>query len=101
MAGIEIEYTMTDEKIVQALEVWRDVLEEMHKQDEQWGDQRSHMALEWLPILGEEIGEVNRAVLENHFDYDGAKTDDIECELIQSIAVSVQWLISARRNARD
>ena len=38
---------------------------------------------EWAVVLGEEIGEVHKAVLEN---------SNLKEELIHSIAVAVSWL---------
>jgi NTP pyrophosphatase (non-canonical NTP hydrolase) len=43
-----------------------DVIAERKRQDEKWGEQDHHPA-EWLAILGEEVGEVCRAVCEAHF----------------------------------
>ena len=43
-----------------------EILRERARQDSIWGEQ-NHSPLEWLAILGEERGEVDRAVCEAHF----------------------------------
>jgi NTP pyrophosphatase (non-canonical NTP hydrolase) len=58
-----------------------DVIIERDKQDEKWGEQ-NHIPLYWLAILGEEVGEVNKAVLER--DREGYRA-----ELVQVAAVCV------------
>ena len=40
------------------------VLDEMERQDRKWGDQRRHPGEYWATILGEEYGELCKAVLE-------------------------------------
>ena len=42
------------------------ILEERQKQDEKWGEQ-NHNIYKWLAILGEEVGEVNKAALEKNY----------------------------------
>lgn len=75
--------------------VWGDVLAERARQTEKWsrlhrhgfGDCSSEMVSPWVKaaVLGEEIGEVNRALLEGD--------DDALCrELVQVAAVAVAWL---------
>ena len=63
---------------------------ERKKQDEKWGEQ-NHNIYKWLAILGEEVGEVNKAALE------GKKNEIIE-ELIQVGAVAVAMIESIKRN---
>ncbi len=63
-----------------------DVAQERKHQDSKWGV-RSHNGAVWMAILGEEVGEANRAVLRDVFDKDG--TADIRAELIQVAAVAV------------
>ena len=43
------------------------VLIERKRQDDLWG-QQDHAPMEWLMILGEEVGEANKAALESHFN---------------------------------
>jgi len=58
-----------------------DLLAERQRQDDKWGEQNHH-PYKWLAILGEEVGESNKAILEgsllNYRD-----------ELIQVAAVAI------------
>ena len=67
-------------------EVLQEVAKERQRQDAKWGVQR-HNPLTWLAILGEEVGEVNKAVLENIFSKKGL--ENYREELIQVAAVAV------------
>ena len=60
------------------------VIMERIRQDEKWGEQ-NHDAPFWLSILGEEFGEVCRAVCEG-------KTDEYVTELVHVAAVAVQMI---------
>ncbi len=64
-----------------AFSVMGEVIQERHAQDEKWGEQ-NHEAAFWLAILGEEFGEVCRAVCEDD-------PDNYREELIQTAAVCV------------
>tara|TARA_B100000902_G_C27201945_1_gene859532 strand:- start:302 stop:547 length:246 start_codon:yes stop_codon:yes gene_type:complete len=75
---------MKKEKILDLISKERDI------QDQKWGEQ-NHDIYKWLAILGEEVGEVNKAVLES-------KYDEIINELIQIGAVSVAMIESLERN---
>jgi len=68
------------------------ILSERNKQDIKWGEQ-NHNIYKWLAILGEEVGEVNKAALEN-------KYDEVFDELIQIAAVSVAMIESLERNRK-
>ena len=68
------------------------ILEERQKQDEKWGEQ-NHNIYKWLAILGEEVGEVNKAALEDNYK-------DIIDELIQIGAVTVAMIESLERNRK-
>lgn len=67
-----------------------EVMEERQRQDAKWGEQ-NHAPFAYLAILGEEVGESNKAALETHFAYPGADRDYSEYrkELIQVAAVAV------------
>lgn len=65
-------------------------LNERTKQDSKWGEQ-NHDIFKWLAILGEEVGEINKAALEN-------KYDEIINELIQTGAVVIAMIESLERN---
>ena len=64
--------------------IYEIVEEECKKQDAQWGKQ-THGTFKWNAILGEERGEAEKAALEG-------EKDQLTGELIQVIAVAVQWL---------
>ena len=65
-------------------------LNERTKQDSKWGEQ-NHDIFKWLAILGEEVGEINKAALEN-------KYDEIINELVQTGAVVIAMIESLERN---
>ena len=66
------------------------IIEERKMQDDKWGEQ-NHDVYKWLAILGEEVGEANKAALED------SKNDLID-ELIQIGAVAVAMIESLKRN---
>lgn len=66
--------------------VLKEVSEERDRQDRKWGEQK-HAPDRWCLILGEEVGEVNKAVLEYRFSGTGLK--DYRDELIQVAAICV------------
>ena len=67
------------------------VLDEVHaerkRQEAKWGEQNLDPAT-WLMVLGEEVGEANKAVLETIFGHD--HLDHYREELIQVAAVAVR-----------
>ena len=67
-----------------------DILNERKNQDRQWGEQ-NHAPFTWLAILGEEVGEANKAALEAHFPMYERYRDyrDYRAELIQVAAVAI------------
>jgi len=80
--------------------VLTEVLNERRAQEHKWG-QQDHSPAEWLMILGEEVGEANKAALEKHFGYDGKKDyPEYRAELIQVAAVAVSMIESHDRNQR-
>lgn len=83
--------TLTKRAIISTVQpglslVLNEVIVERFKQDYKWGVQH-HDEFKWLAILGEEIGEANKAVLENYFV--NGSLDDYRTELIQVAAVAV------------
>lgn len=62
---------------------FRQIRAEILRQDEKWGDQSGHPLPLWYTILGEEVGEVAQAILQQ-------KPDECLKELIQVAAVAVQ-----------
>jgi NTP pyrophosphatase (non-canonical NTP hydrolase) len=79
------------------------ILDEIHservRQDQKWGEQ-NHSPAEWLMILGEEVGEVNKAALETFFKYKDSDKDYSKYreELIQVAAVAVAMIECLDRN---
>lgn len=79
--------------------ILNEITEERKRQDTLWGAQNHH-PMAWLAILGEEVGEVNKAALEEYFKYPEAEGDWAEYrkELIQVAAVAVAMVESFDRN---
>lgn len=79
--------------------ILEEVQQERIKQDAKWGEQ-NHLPIEWCAILGEEVGEVNKEALENHFRYNDKRNyTNYRTELIQVAAVAVAMIESLDRNA--
>ena len=68
--------------------ILNEIKEERKRQDAKWGVQNYH-PIEWCAILGEEVGEVQKAALETHFKYKGDNPENYREELIQVAAVAV------------
>ncbi|MBJ04857.1 MAG: hypothetical protein CMP65_03015 [Flavobacteriales bacterium] len=68
------------------------ILNERSNQDKKWGEQ-NHNVYKWLAILGEEVGEANKAALES-------KDSELINELIQISSVSVAMIESIYRNRK-
>ena len=64
------------------LALCNEVIEERDRQDEKWGADRDNSPGLWITILGEEFGEVCRAVLERD-------RKNLREELIQVAAVAL------------
>lgn len=65
--------------------IFNAIIAERQRQDEKWGAPQSLPDFQWLTILTEEVGEVAKAINEDH-------PLEIRTELIQVIAVAVKWL---------
>ncbi len=76
-------------------DIIHEIVEERQRQKIKWGKQ-DHHPLEWLAILGEEVGEVNRAVLSFHFG-GTADTQNYRKELVQVAAVAIAAIESLGR----
>ncbi len=80
--------------------IFNEIKQERQRQDAKWGEQ-NHCPVEWCAILGEEVGEVNKAALEAHF-YPLFNNDvqlaNYREELIQVAAVAVAMIESFERN---
>jgi len=78
-----------------------DIVRERERQDIKWGVQ-NHEPFKWLAILGEEVGEVNKACLES-FDwkketFQGKNLTEIRTELVQVAAVTKAFIECIDRN---
>ncbi len=83
-------------------EVLAEIAIERDKQESKFGPQ-NHSPANWLMILGEEVGEANKAALEHHFaSHKGIKGREslsgYRKELIQVAAVAVAMVESLDRN---
>jgi len=67
-------------------QIFEQVKNERERQDIKWGVQR-HDPFIWLAILNEEVGEANKAVLENFWDDE--EMENYREELIQVAAVAI------------
>lgn len=78
------------------LRAFRLIEEEINRQNAKWGDQSGHPMPVWYTILGEEVGEVAQAILQQ-------KPDECLKELVQVAAVAVQMLqsIQTRKETED
>ncbi len=81
--------------------ILNEIVEERKRQDVKWGEQ-NHSPIEWCAILGEEVGEVQKAALEEHFGFKGKKGDfkPYRQELIQVASVALAMLESIERNEK-
>jgi len=79
--------------------VYDEIRQERERQVNKWGVQ-NHKPIEYLSILMEEVGEVAREALENHFTdfYPPHTLDNYRKELIQVAAVAVAMIESLDRN---
>lgn len=68
-----------------------DILKERDRQDEKWGEQ-NHPAFVWLSIIGEEYGEMCKAVNEFGFYADHQKEQEIYQEAIHTMASCMAML---------
>lgn len=82
--------------------VFWQVYEERKRQDDKWGEQ-NHPDPVWALILGEEFGELQKAILEAPDNVNPeAEVHDTREELIHVAAVALQWLEAIdRRVARE
>lgn len=78
--------------------VLEEIAKERNRQDEKWGEQ-NHSPADYLTILGEEVGEANKAALEAKFA--GKPWDDYRKELVQVAAVAVAMIECFDRNKNN
>lgn len=81
--------------------ILKEIQAERQRQDDKWGVQ-NHDPITWCAILGEEVGEVNKAALEAYFKKESSRgtksLKDYREELIQVAAVAVAMIESLERN---
>lgn len=90
---------------LKAASVLNEILQERVNQEKKWG-QQNHTAPNWLMILGEEVGEANKAALETYFYNHGPRPAGSEdksyaeyrTELVQVAAVACAMIESLDRN---
>lgn len=83
--------------------VIHDVISERHRQDDKWGEQ-SHIPGDWIIILGEEYGEVCKAVCKACVPPIGTWVVDIgeyRKELIHVAAVAIAAIECMDRDSRN
>lgn len=76
-----------------------DILKERQRQDEKWGEQ-NHIAPLWATIIGEEYGEMCKAINEFGFDPIPEKEQEIYTEAIQTMASCMAMLECMERLRR-
>ena len=69
-----------------------DIEAEVRRQDKQWGANRHKPMQEWIVIIGEEYGEMSRAILENKW----APSKELYEETVQVAALALQMLKDIR-----
>lgn len=74
-----------------------EVVRERIRQDTKWGIQ-NHSPEHWYTILGEEFGEVGRAICEGNFDR--ARKGNYYEEIVQLTAVCIEMLECWERNSK-
>lgn len=75
------------------------VLDERKRQDEKWGVQ-DNTAPEWATIIGEEYGEMCKAINEFGFNPTRKTEDEIYTEAIQTMASCMAMLECIERSRR-
>lgn len=71
------------------------IQEEMKRQYTLYGNQTHKSDFEWLVILGEEFGEICKAI------YEHEPTERIHEEIIQTAAVAASWADTLRYREED
>ena len=76
-----------------------EILAERNRQDCKWGEQ-NHVLEKWVPILGEEFGELCEAINETIFDNGSDKGgyENVRKEAIHVAAAAVGFLECIERN---
>lgn len=77
-----------------------DVIAERKRQDEKWGEQ-NHNAFVWSSIIGEEYGEMCKAINEFGFDPTPETEQEIYKEAIQTMASCMAMLECLERGGEN
>jgi hypothetical protein len=98
----EVAKKMNNQDRFNTIGILYEVEAERNRQNEKWGEQ-NHRVVEWLSILGEEVGEANKHGLQAHFAKIHKMNRESELqnyrkELIQIAAVAVAMAESVDRN---
>jgi NTP pyrophosphatase (non-canonical NTP hydrolase) len=94
---------MNEEQTLRMVVALSGIFHERCRQHAKWGEQ-GHALGTWLMILGEEVGELNQAVLETYFPGDGTHGGfgNIRAEAVQVAAVACQIVeYLDRKNAQQ
>ncbi len=78
-------------------QTWALVTDERKRQDSKWGEQ-NHDPINWLLILGEEVGEVAKAACEWKLQHRIEAEAELRKELVQVCAVTLAMLQCGERN---
>lgn len=78
--------------------IFLEIATERHNQDAKFGEQ-NHSPAKWLMILGEEVGEVNKAALEAEFQH--KDLSEYRNELIQVAAVAIAMIECLDREPKN
>ncbi len=79
--------TYTDQKLMRLDELTGLIQGESHRQLGKWGTQ-AHTIFEWLTYLGEEVGEICKAVCE--YEYRNGSREDIISETIEAATLALK-----------
>lgn len=80
------------------LEILGQISDERERQDKKWG-QQNHEPNIWCMILGEEVGEIQKAALEAHFNQ--KDLSEYRNELIQTGAVIFSMIECLDKNTNN
>lgn len=109
MKGQNSMTSYAEEQVLKNLSILSEIGAERTKRDTQFGEQ-NYTPIEWLAILGEELGKANRNALQAHFcgahiNSDNAKYQQEQLveyrkELVQIAAIAVGMIQSFDRNEK-
>lgn len=89
---------MFDQATISQLDIFAEVLKERRRQDVKFGIQEHENQL-WALILGEEFGEVQKAMMEDKVrKLANDPVGNMREEVLQCAAVCFAWLESLKRN---